>query len=153
MAERSAAAEQRSQELAKSEQQFRTLVEAMPDALIISDKDGRIRLVTRERERLFGYRREELIGQLDSNSWSRSESASDIRPSDSADYRDPRSALLFGVTLTAVDKEGGEFRSRSTSARSPIRMRKGCSVRTSLRDPPDLRRLSKRSWSARNAIA
>src|SRR5205823_5447934 len=55
--------ERANEEAQKSEQQFRTLVEAIPDALVISDQDGRIRLVNAQTERLFGYRREELIGQ------------------------------------------------------------------------------------------
>ena len=55
--------ERAKEEALRSEEQFRTLVEAIPDALIISDQDGRIRLVNAQTERLFGYRREEIIGQ------------------------------------------------------------------------------------------
>jgi PAS domain S-box-containing protein len=40
------------------------LLEAVPDALVITDRDGRILLVNSQTEHLFGYRREELIGQL-----------------------------------------------------------------------------------------
>ena len=46
-----------------SEEQFRTLLEAAPDAMIISDREGRMRLVNAQAERLFGYTREEMIGQ------------------------------------------------------------------------------------------
>jgi PAS domain S-box-containing protein len=55
--------ERAKEEAQKSEQQFRTLVEASPYALIISDQDGRIRRINAQSERLFGYRREELVGQ------------------------------------------------------------------------------------------
>ena len=55
--------ERAKEEALQSEEQFRTLVEAIPDALIISDQDGRIRLVNAQAEQLFGYRREEIIGQ------------------------------------------------------------------------------------------
>ncbi len=48
--------------LAKTEQKFRSLLEAAPDAMIISSNEGRISLVNSEVERLFGYRREDLIG-------------------------------------------------------------------------------------------
>ncbi|AYH42573.1 PAS domain S-box protein [Azoarcus sp. DN11] len=39
------------------------LIEAAPDAIVVVDHDGRIILVNAQTERLFGYAREELIGQ------------------------------------------------------------------------------------------
>src|SRR4029450_5800709 len=42
---------------------LRGLLEAIPDALVIADRDGRIVLVNAESERLFAYRRDELLGQ------------------------------------------------------------------------------------------
>jgi PAS domain S-box-containing protein len=39
------------------------LVEAVPDALVVVDAAGRIALVNAETEAMFGYRREELLGQ------------------------------------------------------------------------------------------
>ena len=42
---------------------FVALLEAAPDAMVCTAADGRIVLVNAEAERLFGYRREELIGQ------------------------------------------------------------------------------------------
>ncbi|HYF27559.1 MAG TPA: PAS domain S-box protein, partial [Baekduia sp.] len=47
----------------KAERRFATLLEAAPDAMIIVDDAGRLTLVNRQAERLFGYRREELIGE------------------------------------------------------------------------------------------
>ncbi len=42
---------------------FERLLELAPDAIVIVDGSGRIRLVNAEAERLFGYQREELLGQ------------------------------------------------------------------------------------------
>jgi len=42
---------------------YRLIVEAMPSAVLLTDPCGRILLVNAEGEKLFGYSREELIGQ------------------------------------------------------------------------------------------
>jgi len=54
---------QQAEALSKTEQKFRSLLEAAPDAMIISAEDGRISLVNSQAERLFGFRREELTGE------------------------------------------------------------------------------------------
>jgi len=43
---------------------FRTLLEAAPDAIIEVDRQGRIVVLNKVTEQLFGYQREELLGQL-----------------------------------------------------------------------------------------
>src|SRR5580700_2380437 len=47
--------------LAKAEQKFRSLLEAAPDAIIISSEAGRISLVNSQAEILTGYARDQLI--------------------------------------------------------------------------------------------
>ena len=49
--------------LRASEIRFRSLFECSPDAIITSDEDGKITEVSPRVQRLFGYKREELIGQ------------------------------------------------------------------------------------------
>src|SRR5258708_5608628 len=49
--------------LSKAELKFRSLLEAAPDAMIISSEDGQITLVNSQTEIMYGFRREELIGQ------------------------------------------------------------------------------------------
>ncbi|HLA73472.1 MAG TPA: PAS domain S-box protein [Steroidobacteraceae bacterium] len=49
--------------LAEMESRYRGLLEAAPEAIVISDPNGRILLVNAQMEKVFGYRREELIGQ------------------------------------------------------------------------------------------
>ncbi len=42
---------------------FRSLLESAPDAIVIVDPAGRIVIANRQAERLFGYSRDELVGQ------------------------------------------------------------------------------------------
>lgn len=49
--------------LGKAEQKFRSLLEAAPEAMIISSEDGQISLVNSQVEVIFGFHRQELINQ------------------------------------------------------------------------------------------
>ena len=46
-----------------AEERFRLLLEAAPEAIVVTKRDGRIVGVNTQTERLFGYHREELFGQ------------------------------------------------------------------------------------------
>src|SRR5262249_2659770 len=48
--------------LRRSERRFQRLLEAAPDAVVITDRAGAIVFVNWQTERLFGHRREELMG-------------------------------------------------------------------------------------------
>jgi len=47
----------------KSEDKFRGLLEAAPDAMVILNSAGKIQLINPQTEKLFGYKREEIIGK------------------------------------------------------------------------------------------
>jgi PAS domain S-box-containing protein len=49
--------------LRKAEQRFRSLLEAAPDAMVVMDGLGKIVLVNKQAETLFGYPREDLLGK------------------------------------------------------------------------------------------
>jgi PAS domain S-box-containing protein len=57
------ALEKEAQQVARSEGRFRELLEAAPDAIIEIDRSGRIVLLNRVTEKLFGYPREQLLGR------------------------------------------------------------------------------------------
>lgn len=49
--------------LSRAERQFRQILEAAPDAVVVIDQEGSMVLVNTEMEKLFGYGREELLGK------------------------------------------------------------------------------------------
>jgi PAS domain S-box-containing protein len=54
---------ERTAELAQSERNFRGLIDAAPDAILVIDTDGRVVRMNDEAERLFGYTRDALLGR------------------------------------------------------------------------------------------
>ena len=50
-------------DLRRSEEKFRGLVETAPDGIAITNSDGEIEMVNKQLERMTGYSREELIGR------------------------------------------------------------------------------------------
>jgi PAS domain S-box-containing protein len=55
--------EEAERQLRESEERFRLAVEAAPSGMVMSDADGRIVMVNAHTETLFGYDRDELVGE------------------------------------------------------------------------------------------
>jgi diguanylate cyclase (GGDEF)-like protein/PAS domain S-box-containing protein len=125
--------------LKQAETQFRNLLEAAPDAMIVAGADGRIALVNAQTEKLFGYEREELIGQPVETlvparfhgvySGHREAYVSDPHPR-------PMGADL---DLRAVRRDGTEFPVEISL--SPLETDEGTLVTAAVRDISDRRRV------------
>jgi PAS domain S-box-containing protein len=108
--------------LVTSRTRFQELVEFAPDAIVVANQEGRIALVNSQTEKLFGYRRDELLGQsVDTLTTGRSESVAVVRRDTPAET----SADPYGGDLGAseqfesvlVDRAGREFQAEITRRR------------------------------------
>jgi PAS domain S-box-containing protein len=100
---------QQAEALSKTEQKFRSLLEAAPDAMIISSEDGRISLVNSQAERLFGFRREELTGENIQTllpEWKGLEAAAGSHKEVKANRRD-KSYFPAEISLSPLNTEEG----------------------------------------------
>jgi len=100
---------QTAEQEAREASRFRELLEAAPDAIVKVDRAGRIVLLNRATESLFGYTREELVGQQ----------IEKLVPLSSRNGHVDKRATYWenpvtrpmgqGLTLSALRKDGTEF--------------------------------------------
>jgi PAS domain S-box-containing protein len=118
--------------LLANEVKFRGILESAPDAMVITDAQSLIVLVNAETERLFGYRREELIGQpVDTLVPKRFRAA---HPHQRHEYvAHPRTrSMASGLELCGLRKDGIEFPAEISL--SPLETREGLFISSAVRD-------------------
>ncbi len=118
---------------------YRELVESAPDGIIVTDRTGTIRVVNRQAERMFGYARDQLIGQrieMLIPSRFRERHPSHIRTYETA----PRSRPMgSGLDLYGRRSDGSEFPVEISL--SPIEVKDGMMFSAAIRDVSDRKRI------------
>ena len=115
-----------------AEEKFRGVVESAPDALVITDRVGRIQMVNRQAEKLFGYTRRELVGSnvemLMPAAFRRAHAARHGQYSDEPTNR----PMGGGASFPARRKDGSEF--PAEIGLSPLQTAEGMLVCSAIRD-------------------
>jgi PAS domain S-box-containing protein len=122
----------------RTEAKFQGLVESAPDAVVAVDERGIIRIVNRQAETVFGYARDELVGQ--NIEILVPDVVKPVHPRHRGKYfRDPKTRPMgAGLELSARRKDGTEF--PCDISLSSLETEEGILVSAAVRDVTDRER-------------
>jgi PAS domain S-box-containing protein len=128
-------------------ERFRALVDSAPDAMIIAQRSGTISLVNTQAEKLFGYKREEMVGRPVEMLLPESYRERHVAHRENY-FKDPRRRPMnIALELHARRKNGSEFPVEISL--SPLETDQGMMVTTSIRDITERKQAEVRIRQAR----
>jgi PAS domain S-box-containing protein len=127
--------------MGESEVFFRNLLESAPDAMIIVDEQGRMALVNGQALRMFGYERDEMVGQAIELLLPKAMKDQHVGHRDSYVNKPSLRPMGFGLDLIGLRKDGTEFPVEISL--SPIKTESGKYISSVIRDVTVRRQMEK----------